>query len=127
MELSVQGLNDRTYVVAADEEGRPVGVMGMVPPGEDMRPFVTTEKPIEFINAYVDPNQRSKGLGQALAAKLEEKAVQAGHTEVVVRSGPRYEKSGYPFWTRMYGQPVSVQKDFYGAGYDSPVWRKRLA
>ena len=123
---SIQGENARTYTVAVDEHGKVMGLMGMVPPGDDMRAFTTTANPIEFVNAYVAPAARGKGVGGSLAQNLEGRAIQAGHTEIVVNSGPRYQHTGWDFWTRLYGEPVAVQKDLYGPGNDAPVWTKRL-
>ncbi len=126
VEASAQGQNNRTYVVAEDAQGTVIGMMGMTQPGEDMRPFVTTPNPVELINAYVDKQQRGTGAGKLLAKQLEQMATRAGHTEVIVNSGPRYKETGWAFWTKMYGEPVAVQKDLYGPGADAPVWSKLL-
>ncbi len=121
---SVQGQNGKKYVVAEDSKGNVVGVMGMTTPGEDMRPYTTTSSPIEFINAYVNPVQRGTGIGKLLAKELEDRAISAGYTEVIVNSGPRYKDTGWSFWSSLYGEPIAVQKDLYGPGGDAPVWRK---
>lgn len=126
IEASTQGVNGRSYVVAVDNSGNVVGVMGMATPSEEMRPYVTTNNPIEFINAYVDPAQRGTGAGKALAAQLEQKALQAGRTEIIVNSGPRYRDTGWAFWTRLYGEPVATAEGLYGPGGDAAVWRKPL-
>lgn len=126
MRASTTGHNGRLYLVAEGAEGQMAGVMGMAEPGSDMRAFATTERPIEFINAYIDQEQRGKGVGRQLAEGLEARAVAAGHTEIIVNSGPRYQESGWAFWTKLYGEPADLQKDYYGVGGDAPVWRKAL-
>jgi GNAT superfamily N-acetyltransferase len=92
----------------------------------DMLLHTSTDRPVEFLNAYVDPERRNKGIGRALAGRLEEIALQAGHTEIIVNSGPRYKDSGWIFWTRLYGEPITTQKDYYGPGADAKIWRKLL-
>jgi GNAT superfamily N-acetyltransferase len=126
VDASTKATNGRKYVVAGDLEGNIVGVMGMVTPGRDMLLHTSTDRPVEFLNAYVDPERRNKGIGRALAGRLEEIALQAGHTEIIVNSGPRYKDSGWIFWTRLYGEPITTQKDYYGPGADAKIWRKLL-
>ena len=123
---SIQGQNDKEYVIAEDGDGNIVGVMGMTKPGDDMRQYTKTSDPVEFINAYVDPAQRGTGTGKLLAKELEEKAIAAGYTGIIVNSGPRYEDTGWAFWNRLYGKPIAIQKDLYGPGGNAPVWNKSL-
>lgn len=126
IEDSVQGQNSKKYVVAEDGKGILVGVMGMNAPGEDMQPYTATNSPVEFINAFVSATQRGTGTGKLLAKELEGIAVSAGHTEIIVNSGPRYKDTGWAFWNSLYGEPVAIQRDLYGPGGDAPVWRKAL-
>jgi RimJ/RimL family protein N-acetyltransferase len=126
IEASIQGKNGRTYVIAEDSNDKVVGVMGMANPDEDMQPYITTAKPVELMNAYVDPVVRGSGVGKKLAAELEVKARLAGYKELIINSGPRYRDTGWFFWSSLYGEPVAVQEDLYGLGGDAPVWRKSL-
>ena len=126
IEDSLQGLNGKKYVIAKDSKGTLVGAMGMTTPGKDMLPYTATNRPIEFINAYVSATQRGTGTGKLLAKALENMAISAGYTEIIVNSGPRYKDTGWAFWNSMYGEPVTIQKDLYGPGGDAPVWRKSL-
>jgi GNAT superfamily N-acetyltransferase len=123
---SIEGSNDRTYVVAENEENKLVGVMGMTLPETDLLQYATTQKPVELVNAFVDQASRRNKIGDRLANRLEDIALQTGFTEVIVTSGPRYQKSGWPFWTKLYGEPVAIQEDYFGPGNDAPVWRKSL-
>ena len=126
IETSLLGTAGRKYVVAEDREGKLMGLMGMMAPRADMKAYVSSDKPIELINAYVDKTRRGTGAGTLLVNRLEELAIQAGYTEIIVNSGPRYEHTGWAFWTKLYGEPIAVQKDLYGPGSDAPVWAKSL-
>ncbi|HLC91544.1 MAG TPA: GNAT family N-acetyltransferase [Candidatus Saccharimonadales bacterium] len=124
--FSIEGTLDRTYVVAEDAEGRVVGMMGLVPPSAEMLKFTTSSNPAELINADVADDQRGKGVGKALVNHLEDVAVSKSYDGIVVNSGPRYRETGWPFWTRIYGEPVGTAKDLYGPGGDAMVWGKSL-
>lgn len=125
---SVGHRNDRTYIVAETSDGNVIGVIGYKTPDETMKSYTKTPNPAELVNAYVNPNERKgKGVGRALVAKLEEKAREAGHTEIVLNSGPRYKDSGWGFYDKLYGYGrVGVAVGYYGEGGDAPVWRKEL-
>lgn len=124
---SIESPNNRNYFVAEDIDGTAIGVMGMQsPPHSALLPFIRTENPMEIINAYVSSHARLSGAGQALAEYIEQIGAQAGHTELVVNSGPRYADTGWPFWTKLYGKPIGVAPGLYGLGGDAVVWRKSL-
>lgn len=123
---STEGQTDTLFLVAEDAEDRIIGMMGLRAPSAEMQAFTTTENPAELINAYVDIEERGSGAGRALLQKAEITAKANGHTELIVNSGPRYEQSGWPFWTKTFGDPVAIQRDLYGPGRDAPVWRKEL-
>ncbi|HMS50287.1 MAG TPA: GNAT family N-acetyltransferase [Candidatus Saccharibacteria bacterium] len=126
VEQSLQGANSRQYVVAEDTAGVVVGMMGLDVPEGAMQELAATENPAEIVNAYVSADTRFSGTGKALVARLEETARAEGRTELLVNSGPRYEKSGWRFWTSMFGEPIHELKDYYGPGYRAMVWRKPL-
>lgn len=124
---SIAGQDGRRYVVAENNVGQVVGVMGMQTPSDEMMEYATPgETTTELINAFAEPTQRGRGAGRAMVTKLEEMAHQVGCTELIVNSGPRYEKTGWPFWKRLYGEPVAIAESIYGPGVDAPVWRKSL-
>lgn len=128
MKNSVEGKNDRTYLVAETKEGEVIGVIGFKTPDSRMVPFTKTSRPAELVNAYVSSEHRKgSGVGRALVAKLEEEATKKGHTEIVLNSGPRYKETGWGFYDRLEGyQRVGVAEKYYGEGGDAPVWRKVL-
>lgn len=125
---SAAGVNNRNYLIAETPAGTALGVMGLqAPPDPGMTEFSVTSNPAEVINAYVDGQQRGAGVGKALLSGIEKLALARGHDELIVNSGPRYRLTGWPFWTRMYGEPVAMAKDYYGTGYDAAVWRTLLS
>ncbi len=128
MQESLTGDNDRKYFVAEETDGRIIGVIGMIRPGEVMQQFATTNNPIELVNAFVAMDKRrGQGVGRALVAALETEAKRRGITEIVLNSGSRYEEFGWGFYDRLEGYSrVGVAKNLYGPGFDAQVWRKIL-
>lgn len=149
MRASLRGENNREYMVAF-ENNEIVGVMGFKVPnpeepsdGQKMLAFAMTDKPVEFINAYVDTSKRlGKGVGSALFIALEARTREKGFKEILVNSGPNFRKSGWAFWDEAMGgsrnksqtpdepyEPihhVGWARGMYGPGRDAPVWRKVL-
>lgn len=124
---STNGDSERKYFVAENDDGKAIGIMGMQsPPHRGLIHFAATENPMETINAYVAKGERLSGAGITLAKHIEDIATQEGHTELLVNSGPRYRNTGWPFWTKLYGQPAGVAVGFYGPGGDAMVWHKLL-
>lgn len=127
IEASVNGANARHYVVATDDSGKAIGVMGLKIPEAKMKAQASTLNPVEIINAFVDPTLRGTGIGKKLVQQLEELALQLGHTEIILNSGPRYKNSGWAFWTSVFGKSASRLEDEYGTGLHAPVWKKVLS
>lgn len=123
---SIKGEGDVKYQVAEANE-KFLGIMGFRPLVEAMKQYALTENPAEIINAFVDPAQRGgKGIGRSLVNAVEAEAGKMGYTEILLNSGPRYQNTAWGFYTKMYGEPVAVMKDYYGPGGDAPVWRKNI-
>ncbi len=127
MKDSVDGHNDRSYLVAEDA-GKVIGIVGMKNPDEVMLGFARTQKPYELVNAYVDPRYRKgRGVGRSLVAGLESLAKQKGHKELILNSGPRYKDTGWGFYDKLPGyKRVGLATEYYGVGGDAPVWSKVL-
>jgi GNAT superfamily N-acetyltransferase len=121
---NINGYGNKSFFAAFDSEGKVLGMMGYSEPSKDMAGYSQTDKPVEFINAYVDAESRGQGVGKLLAKHLESEAKLLGYKEIIVNSGPRYQETGWAFWTRIYGSPIAVLKDYYGSGLDAPVWQK---
>jgi hypothetical protein len=126
IETSIEGQGETRYRVAETPAGEVIGVMGLKPAAESMKPFTAGTRSAELINAFVSPDKLIKGTGLALATQLEGVARQEGYDEVVINSGPRYKDTGWSFWTALYDQPVGIARGLYGQGGDAPVWRKAL-
>ena len=100
-----------------------LGVMGLTTPRPDVLPYALSERPGEIVHAFVDPACGRRGVGSSLARRIEDRAMTNGLTELLVRSGPRYEASGWPFWSARYGEPVATERADRGS---TAVWRKLL-
>lgn len=117
---------DKKYYVAT-VDGRVVGGMGFkADPDEQVGSFAHTERPVEVINAYVSGRSRQSGAGTALIERIKEEARSAGFTELLVNSGPRYEKSGWGFYDKVIGAKLGFIANFYGEGFDAAVWGEEL-
>ena len=126
LEQSLESKSSRSYFVVQSPEGRVIGMMGLDIPSETMARFATTPSPIEIVNAYVIVTERGSGAGRSLVEHVESVAKSKGYTEIILNSGPRYMRTGWPFWRRIYGEPVGVAKKYYDHQWDAPVWHKVL-
>jgi hypothetical protein len=128
MRSSLWNETGKSFFVAEDVDGRIVGVMGLSSPAQSMKPFARTEDPIELITAYVSPKDRMvRGVGRALVIRLEKEAKIQGKTEIILNSGPRYEKTGWGFYDRLEGfERVGQARNMYGPGFHAQVWSKIL-
>jgi GNAT superfamily N-acetyltransferase len=122
---SIGAKDDRRYLVAELYEVV-IGVMGLTGKGIDSALIHSSDKPVEFVHAYVASNQRGTGAGAALADALEELARHDGYTRLIIVSGSRNRETGYPFWNKRYGEPIKIFEDFYGPGVEKVVWSKFL-
>jgi ribosomal protein S18 acetylase RimI-like enzyme len=115
------------YLVAVTEKEAIIGVAGMRPPSPEIRPFASTERPVEMINTYVDSLHRNGyGVGTALVRELERLARNQGYQEVIVNSGPRYRDSGWKFYDKLGYERRGMAWDLYGDGEHARVWSKVL-
>lgn len=115
------------YLVAVTEDGEIIGVVGMRPPSPEMLRFVSTDQPVEMINAYVDTSHRKgRGVGTALVRELERLAQECGYSEMLLNSGPRYRDSGWEFFDKLGYERRGLARDLYGEGDHAPVWSKIL-
>jgi len=127
MQESMEGKNDRVYLVAEGLDGQILGTVGLKNPDQLMRSFAKTDRPAELINAYVSKEQRGgKGVGSTLVKNLEAQAVARGYTEIVLNSGPRYKESGWGFYDRLPGyERGCMVENLYRSG-PAQVWSKTL-
>jgi len=128
MRKSIDGGNDRVYLVAEASDDQVIGVVGFKNPDETMLSFAKTHNPAELINAYVAQDKRGgKGVGSTLVRRLEEEVILRGYTEIILNSGPRYKETGWGFYDKQPGYTrVGIAEKMYGEGGDAPVWSKVL-
>lgn len=131
MDAALAGEGETFYAVARTAELGAVGIMGIRPVGlttqeDPMRRYVTQNPAAEIINAYTRKAARGQGVGRALLGALEAEAAQRGFRQTVLNSGPRFARSGWPFWRAVYGPPVDTAMDFYGPRFHAPIWRHDL-
>jgi hypothetical protein len=101
-----------------------IGMMTLKQPDKVMRSFAQSKNPVELTDAYT--LKRKTGVGSTLVYHMEQTARERGHTEIVLVSGPRFRWSGWPFWTKLYGESVGVAERYFENTYDGQVWRKSL-
>jgi N-acetylglutamate synthase-like GNAT family acetyltransferase len=65
-----------------------------------------TARGVEIVHVFVAPQHHGQGIGNLLVDAVERQARGGGVNELVVRSGPRYQASGWPFWAARYGPPT---------------------
>ena len=121
---SLEGNRYQYYV--ATSEGKVLGMMGLRAVEEDMRPHATRDNACELINAYVHKDARGTGAGRLLVDTIVQRARELGFDELVLNSGPRYMLTGWPFWNRVFGQPNTQLRGFYGQGWHAMFWSKLL-
>jgi GNAT superfamily N-acetyltransferase len=116
--------NDYTYLVARDLNNRAVGVMGIRHPEDRMVKYALTKNPAELINVFTDPLLQGQGIGRMLIEAIFIKAKDLGFTELILNSGPRYKNSAWGFYNKIFGEPITISKNYYGKNADAPIWRK---
>lgn len=127
---AIDGIGERRYVAAIEESGLVLGVMGFRRVGEaedPMQTFVTEKPALEIVNAMSIRDQRGKGVGYMTLHQVLAWGEELGYKQVVLNSGPRYRRGGWPFWRRQFGDPIATIPDFYGKGFHAPVWRHDLS
>jgi GNAT superfamily N-acetyltransferase len=112
-----------TWHAVAVDGATALGVMGLTTARPDVLPYALTERPGEIVHAFVDPSCARRGVGSLLASRVEDRAMATGLTELLVSSGPRYEASGWPFWSARYGEPVAIERSNRG---NTAFWRQVL-
>lgn len=125
---SIKGKNQQKYYVAISDEGLLIGVMGMSKTeGEIRKPFINSKKSVEVRYAFTLPDSGFSGVGQALFNKIEEEARSSGAKEIIVSSNQKFKERGWPFWTKNFGEPVHVYRDYWKQpDTDVAVWRKNI-
>ncbi len=119
--------NGYTYLVARNTNGIAIGVMGIRKPEDKMIEFATPDaNSAELVNAFRSQHADSKGVGRALLDSIKKRAKDLGFTEIILNSGPRYEITGWGFYKKTIGEPITIAYGYYGVGHHAPVWKITL-
>lgn len=114
------------YLVARDELGKILGIMGYGAVNERMKMFGSGRGAVSvgLLTAFLSPESRGRGVGGHLLSSLFDKAGASGASEMIWSSNPRYRETAWRFYTAMAGDPVGSIDDLFYAGSTSPVWKK---
>jgi GNAT superfamily N-acetyltransferase len=125
---NIEGRDKNVYLVARDRKGKAIGVMGFGEVNEKMIPFKTApdSRAAGLLTAFIFPDCRGKGLGKSLMTALFERVAEAGWTEIIWSSNPRYRETAWRFYTHVGGQPVGLIDGLFEKTTKTPVWRKSL-
>lgn len=126
IQVEPKNQGDRIYLVAKDGD-KIVGMIGYKKPCNYMQSFCKTEHAAEVINFYTTDHFADHKIADSILAEVEARVKKEGGQEIVVNRAPRYEElvDAY-FNTRTDYEPVGVAEDFFGYGFDAPVWVKKL-
>lgn len=125
---NLRGKDANVYLVLRDEEGHALGVMGFGEVNDRMALYRSApgSKAAGLLTAFMSPGHRGEGMGAMLMKALFARAREAGWTEMIWSSNPRYRETAWRFYTHMAGEPVGMIDDLFEKGTSSPVWRKSL-
>ncbi len=119
----------RTYIVARDHTGKIWGCMAYSVPDPDMIihfGLETTDDSIELLNAFVSPEIfRGGGVGKKLLEGIVEAGRKEAKKQLLIHSGPRYEKS-WGFYDKLTDTSHGFIQNKYGEGRHAKTWRKVL-
>jgi L-amino acid N-acyltransferase YncA len=124
----LRGQNGHICLVVRNRSGSALGVMGFGPVHPEMLCYRSSPdaRASGLVTAFVSPDYRGKGLGKSLLRALFDRAGQAGRTEMIWSSNPRYRGTAWPFYTGLAGEPVGMMEGFFEKDIKTPVWRKIL-
>lgn len=118
----------RKYFVARDKTGKVLGCMAYSTPDPDMIKHFELEYPdenIELLNAFVSPEVfRGGGIGRKLLQKIIDEGKRLGKKQLLINSGPRYQKS-WGFYDKFAEQADFIQNK-YGEGGHAKTWKIAL-
>jgi L-amino acid N-acyltransferase YncA len=126
---SLSGLSLSHYLIAKDENGKVLGIMGYGAVNARMKIFESSPgaNSVGLLTAFLSPDARGKGVGKCLLSSLFDKAGASGASEIIWSSNPRYRETAWKFYTKMAGNPAGSISDLFYKGSVSPVWRRLLS
>jgi len=128
MRESILPSSGSRYLVARNDSGLPLGVMGFGTLNERLASYRSspTSRSVGLLTVFLSPAARGRGLGESLLLSIIAKARETGAEEMIWSSHPRFRETAWPFYNRMAGNPVTTARDLFFPGSVSPIWRKSL-
>lgn len=118
---------DRVYLLAKDEAGKIVGMIGYKAPCNYMQSFCDTQNAAEIINFYTTNHFADTKIADAILTEVEGRIKNEGGIEIVINRAPRYSNEVESYLNQRAGyEHVGVAEDFFGESFDAPVWVKRF-
>ncbi|GEM_PF-3755004 len=119
---------DRVYLVAKDNDGNIVGMIGYKNPCGYMQSFCDTHNAAEVINFYTTDHFTDYSIADAILQQTETLILSEGGQEIVINRAPRYATGVEAYFkTKSDYKCVGKAEGFFGRNLDTPVWVKNLA
>lgn len=118
----------RKFFVAVDNSECVLGCMAVATPDADMIRHFSTDiySSMELLNAFVRSESfRGNGVGKQLFQRVCDYAKEQGAINLIVHSGPRYQKS-WGFYDRVCDASKGFIENKYGSGRHAKTWIKAL-
>lgn len=111
------------FIVAEDESGEVVGILGYKKLFHEFSHFATTGRPVDIHDLFVAKINFKTGVGQTLVDAFLEICKKENYSEIVIRSADRW-KNSWGFYDKIGFERVGTIPEVNGKF--SQVWRKVL-
>lgn len=112
--------SDIHFLVAKMGE-KVIGTISFGPCGNDIKKYTNNQLHSigELGSLYICPKYQGKGIGSALIQSMMKHLQSLGIEEFCFDSG---YKRAQEKWTRKFGEPYIILKDYWGKDFDHMVW-----
>ncbi|MCH4886123.1 GNAT family N-acetyltransferase [Acidaminobacter sp. JC074] len=119
----IEGKADNRYFLLSIKDDKIVGSAAYGPSGHLIYDHMPELKDVlELGSVLVDPNYQGQGIGSDLVSAILTQ-LKTFKSDFCLDSGYTIAKK---IWTKRFGQPSKVLKDFWGPGYDHYIWHRNL-
>ncbi len=116
MRWSLGGNSDYTYLVARNDEGEAIGLIGLRKLTDDNKLRQYSTQPgecLELINFYLHPDYMGQGFGYKLFLSVLKEAMRKGCKQLLWCSGIRFLEYGWAFYKKYVGEPNYIDSKFF--------------